>query len=280
MRTRHFAASALLSGLLIASCGNDSPGEAGMISLEVVPPSITLHEPVFLRFEAVNNTFDESSIRLDLGAERLEMFEVELWPDGETWSRVIRPPSVLHTGAEVVLEPGEVHAETMLLNRLGQIEEPGDYTLKVRFLGSVERLDGSAVEIERTFRLPLEVEPRSEEVLRRIGERLADEACGGNLGAALDAAQALGYIEDVAVIPALEKVLKCTFVVQVAAVQGLGRLGTPQAIGALLDAAGSPNDELRELARSELEAILRRSGDQLDVPLRRRIEHVLTPAEH
>ena len=259
----------------LGSCGS-SPG-LELVSMSLEQPTVSVHEPIRVRFSVRNMT--KGTIVLDLGVAQVGNFKFEVIPlDGSPVEKLPSPlgPVVFHTRGEVRLAPGEVLERDLLLNEWFTLSSPGDYDAVIDFLGSVTAAGRTVPEVKRHFVLPLRVEPRDPARLAEIGQSLAQEACEArDLEKATEAANTLKFIADPAVVPALESVLKCGFLAQAAAVAGLERVETLEAVELLLSAASSGDEDLAGLARSALKSFLKKQGSRLDFERKTRIEKVL-----
>lgn len=265
----------LIVASAILSCGS-SAGEP-VFSIGLTQREVSLHEPVFVEV-TVDNTRSKP-IEIDLGVAEVGALRLEVVPrDGGSVESSGPPigPVTFHAGGKVNVEPGESYRSRHLLSRWFAITSPGRYDVVAEFTGAVHEGDSTAVEVARRFVLPLEVTPRDPERLQEAARSLAETACQNrDLAAAHQAATALGSIDDPVVVPFLEGLLGCSYTVQVAAASGLGRIGTTEAITALLGAAESGDPNLAEVARTVLRNLLTQESAPLGPELRDRIGEVL-----
>lgn len=102
-----------LFALLLAACSGvwaeklSAQTEGVSVSYSVEPSAITLHEPLIVHFDVLNESMQP--ITLQLGTDRKENFSLVIqWPDG---SKHERPPLPLREGAfrlgNVDLGPGK-----------------------------------------------------------------------------------------------------------------------------------------------------------------------------
>ena len=92
--------------------------------------------------------------------------------------------------------------------------------------------------------------------LERVSRKLADTAIGAaTLEESMQAANALSYIQDPVAVPSLARVLQQGSLVEQYAVDGLGRIGTPEAIAALEAAQNHPDEDVRGAVRAMIERL-------------------------
>jgi len=102
----------------------------------------------------------------------------------------------------------------------------------------------------------VEIGPRDPAQLESVSKELADRAIGGTtLEESMEAANALSYIRDPLAVDSLARVLQQGSLVEQYAVDGLGRIGSPEAIAALQAAQDHPDEEVRAAVRLMLEAL-------------------------
>lgn len=111
-----------LFALSLAACGGlwaetlSAQDEGVSVSYSVEPSAITMHEPIIVRFDVLNESTQPITVRL--GRDRTEGFSFALkWPDGSAHTR---PPTPLREGiydpGNVTLAPGKRLRHQLLLN--------------------------------------------------------------------------------------------------------------------------------------------------------------------
>jgi hypothetical protein len=227
----------LASGVALcsASVGRSAPA-AGVTILFTIPESkVSLHEPVYIQF-SIHNGLSED-VRFDMGLDGKHNFEFSVKkPDG---SLVRIPPhpypsSVLGNPAErAPLAPGKTFTKTMLLNEWYQFPEPGRYVVEARLGGQVQTASGTPIAPAPPPEIPIQVTPRDPERLKSVCEELTKKAMNLNSREALQASYALGYVDDPIAVPFLGRVLEESFHGKTNAVNGLARIGGPEAVQVL-----------------------------------------------
>lgn len=272
---RSTLAAAVIAMSAFASCGSSPPEE--MLSVELVPDVVTLHEPVFVEIGLQNESTQR--VEADLGIARIGEFAFRIVAvSGGAVSKLFQPvgPTIFHTGGDIVLQPGERYSARHLLNEWFTIDSPGKYLVNVRFTGTVIAEEPGELPVPREFSLPLKVLARDPERLQALGRTLLASACQSrDLGAALNAAKTLSHLEDAAMTPFLAAMLECSYLVQVEAIAALARQDTTEALDALIRAARGSDIALAELARNALRWQISRRSPQLEPDLRQRIEEAL-----
>lgn len=267
--------AAVAAALAFASCGSASPEE--LLSVELSPEEVTLHEPVFVEIALKND--GPGAVEADFGVAKIGAFRFEIAPEtGGEVKKIGSPvgPTMFHTGSKVELRPGEHYRARHLLTEWLRISSPGKYAVNVRFTGTVTNESSEKLPVAREFSLPLTVRPRDPERLRELGVSLLETACQSrDLDASQNAAKELGHLDDTAITSFLVEMLGCGYLAQVEAVAGLVRLGTAEALEALIVAAEGGDQDLAQVARIALRSQISRRGPQLEPGLRRRIEEVL-----
>jgi HEAT repeats len=98
--------------------------------------------------------------------------------------------------------------------------------------------------------------PRDPLQLRRLSQEFADRAIGGaTLEESMKAAAVLSYIRDPVAVESLVRVLQQGSWVEQYAVEGLGRIGSAEAIAALVAAQDHPDEDVRAAVRRTLQLL-------------------------
>ncbi len=224
----------------------ESGTNASGASFFLVGPSTTLHEPVLLQF-AVSNSLSEP-VSFDLGLNGTANFVVTVTaPDGTTQTRRLSPYGFGASG-DYSLNTGESVTSTLLLNQWNDFAAIGDYKVTVTFLGSIKGASGAVLASQPSQDLYLHVGPRDARQLGSIASALADAAIHAPMiDERMAAAQTLSFINDPIAVPQLIRVLNQGTFVEQYAVEGLGRIGNPAAVGALWGAMAHPDPDIRSL---------------------------------
>jgi hypothetical protein len=242
--------------LLAAALGGFTPavvaGEAGKLvaSLRLESDAIFLHEPVLARLQIWNGA--EHAVRFDLGLDHKENLTFTFnQPDG---ARVVRRlPVYFDEFGEigiVALEPGQTYSADLVLNEWQNFDQQGDYEVKVEVPAAEGSVAAQGEPVVASARL--RVTARDPARLAAVCKRLEVTAMGRSPITALEAAHALRFATDEVCTPSLSKLLRATIKwIRVDAIEGLASIGTPAAVGAVVDAwdGFDPTDRMVALGR-------------------------------
>lgn len=227
-----------------------SPAESGSsgatVSFALANPDLGLHEPVVVQFEVQNQSAEPLS--LDLGLNRVANFVVSVTdPHGVITTTQLSSEGFGGSG-ETSVEPGAEYSQTLLLNRWNAFAAEGDYKIAITLQGEVFNQQGEVVADHPSSEVYLHIGARNAQQLAQICAGLADTAISApNMQERMDAAQTLSYVDDAIAVPQLERVLNQGTFVQQYAVEGLGRIATPEAISALWQAVGHTDPDVRSM---------------------------------
>jgi hypothetical protein len=260
-------ASERLPGVTNAKCTGAAPmtvaqglpdfknggGEIGM-SVSLPDASVGLHEPIFADLTIFNRRHNE--VEVDLGLNGKANLELTITtPAGNVETRKLSSEGFGGAGA-FVLAPGGTFKKTLVLNEWYNFPEPGTYRITMTLV------DGSsAAGTDRaSTNFSVQIGQRNPARLRDIATGLADKAIiGATYAERREPANALSFIDDPVAVDSLVRVLHRGSLVEHFAVNGLGRIGTPKAIAALVAAAHNhPDEDVRAAASSTLRARERR----------------------
>jgi len=228
--------------LLLVACSGSWAGqlsaqtEGVAVSYSLESPAVTMHEPVIVRVDVVNRSTQPMTVRL--GRDRKENFSFVIQPpDGSTQRR---PPLPRREGAfalgNVSLGPGESLHHRLLLNEWATLSTPGVYELEVRLLTPIEMSSGTKVG-SKPYHTSFKVLPRDEAQLSAACARLVQQIeSTDSAREAMDAAAALGYIEDPVAVPYLERALRSSKPIYGPITDGLAKVGSESAARILIAA--------------------------------------------
>jgi len=240
----------------------DSNGSGGRIGLSVALPeaSFGLGEPIFFELTAVNRSGGTAS--LDFGLNKKANLELAIRkPGGGVVTRRLSGEGFGAVG-EVTLPPDGKFVQTLLLNEWYGFRQTGTYLVKVTLLDGSSANGGTGAAGRPSAEFSVEIGPRDPAKLVRIAQKLADQAIGAaTLVESMDAANALSYIRDPVAVASLARVLQKGSLVEQYAIDGLGRIGNPEAIDALEAAESHPDPEVGAAARRMLEELQARPKD-------------------
>ncbi len=139
------------------------------------------------------------------------------------------------------------------------------YGVEIQLLHPIEMTDGTPVLEPPAFRTHVEILPRDIARLDQVCGTLARQVEDAtSYGAALEAALPLGYVEDPAAIPYLQRTLNAGRLVEAPAIDALRRIGSPEAVHVLISALNErqePNSNTPEMIKAALEIIAHETHD-------------------
>jgi hypothetical protein len=151
--------------------------------------------------------------------------------------------------------------QRLLLNEWHEFSQTGTYRIRITLIDDSLAARGIPAADRPSTEFSVDIGPRDPAQLERISEELADRAIGAaTLEESMQAGNVLRYIRDPLAVNSLIRVLQQGSLVEEYAVDGLGRIGTPDAIAALEAAQFHPDEDVRAAVRFTLETL--RSGAQ------------------
>jgi hypothetical protein len=180
----------------------ESTGQAVQFDVEVTP-SVTLNEPVVLRYRISNGSGEP--VTASLGFDRVGSFDFDLV--GPAGNRQVARPAARDGGSRtprVTIAPMDTYGQSAVLDEWLKFDAVGGYLLRVRFSGSMRGTSGPTMIASRDREFRVEVRPRDE---RRLMARCAELASRlGLIGtvAKQEAVNELAHIRDPVAIPFLE----------------------------------------------------------------------------
>jgi PBS lyase HEAT-like repeat len=251
--------SETLPGVAATACGPasvaESPGSkyiGNEIGMSVSPPTVSvgLNEPIFVDLTVSNRT--AQTVGIDLGRNDKSNLELTISdPTGAVVTETLSPGGFGGSG-EISLPPQGTFAEKVLLNEWYPFPLTGAYSIKMTLLDG----DGTASAASPSTEFSVQVGPRNPSKLALLARELADKAItGATIAEKMEAAITLSYIVDPVAVDSLVRVLQQGSMVAHYAVDGLGRIGNPEAIEALTAARDYLDDEVRTSVRYTLQVL-------------------------
>jgi hypothetical protein len=244
----------------LAKSGSKPTSDVVAIDMSVERSVLSLHEPVVLTLTITNGRRDP--IQIDLGKDRKENFKIAITPPkGEkVYLPQLRKSGFGRTG-NVTVSGGQSYLQKVVLNEWYSFAETGVYGIDVE-LGKPAIAAGNIVGGQQSFRATLEIGPRDQEALARGCEALASGVeASGSYERSAENALALSYVNDPVAVPYLARSLMANKLVEPIAIEGLERIGTPEAVRALGPALNMSTNHSSILAKSALARIQTRTAD-------------------
>jgi hypothetical protein len=253
-----------LPGVTHANCTADTDAEDGEavreakngadeLGLSVAHDvTVSLHEPVRLDLTVFNRT--ARTVTADLGLNKQSNLELTIEePSGGVVVRRLSSDGFGGVG-RISLKPGAKFVKPLLLNEWNDFTATGDYHITVALLPAERTTNDEGTGERPRTGFTVHVTPRNPARLQRVAEELAAQAIGGKtMATSMDAAKALSYMRDPQVVSSLVRVLQQGSLVEHYAVDGLARIGTPEAVAALMAEQDNPSEEVRAAVRTALE---------------------------
>jgi hypothetical protein len=275
MRPGKLACRTILGAILLYVTSAQSLGygpHTVNVSYALSNDSLTLHEPVTLKFSVAN--YLTEPIHLELGADRRQAFLFTIVrPDGIT----IHPPQHQPYGAyalgSIIVQPGQTYSQELILDMWYEFNAPGNYRIEGRLVNPILTESNNRVEADLQFQATLNIGPRDTsrlnqlcaELARRIGE-------GKGYEEAAEPALDLSYVRDPIAVPYLSEAIRGGNLVESILIPGLERIGNDDAVEALISTLDLPKPDIVTIAHGALEQIEHRTPDPA---LRRKIELAL-----
>lgn len=225
------------------------------ITFEIPKLSVSLHEPVFVNFQILNGHTEE--IRLNLGPGRKQNFQLTIIdPDGVTVRPLQARTGGFTASGQIAIPPGKVYKQTLLLNEWYSFTKVGNYVVQASQLSPIENASGNPVQgLSSEKPLYFQIQPRDADRLKEVCQQLMSQALSSSFWTALEAAITLGYINDPIAVPYLDRVLSGGGDVKLAAIPGLVRIGSAEAVQTLRAHLKSDDPELKRRIKIALEQI-------------------------
>lgn len=226
------------------------PNSAAELSLSASPAAgaVGAHEPVYADLKVENRSGHDTGVDLGLNLSANLKLEVRA-PNGQVETARL-PAAGFGRSGEIALPAGGSTTQRLLLNDWASFTRPGTYQVSITLMGPTA--DRPHAE------LAVQILPRDAARLAATASGLAARALDPDASAAdhIDAARALGRIDDPAAVASLVQVLQHGPTLEAYAIGGLARIRTPEALAALIAAADRhPDAQVRAAARSALKLI-------------------------
>jgi hypothetical protein len=216
-----------------------------------VPKQVTLHEPVVIEVHVNNELGDRLDV--DLGLSNVRSFAISIMkPDGLTAAVRLLGRDGFQNGGRYRLAPGERLEKWIVLDEWTQLDQVGKYRVTIQFNGVLRTVKGNVPGVSKPLVSVVEVLPRDEEKLRATCVLLASRSLSTAGGE--DAAVALSHVTDPVAVPYLVQSAEGSFFPQ-HQIEGLVRIGGPEARAALERLARGPNVMTADSAKSALQRI-------------------------
>ncbi len=255
-----------------AQASSDQKPQALPVWCKVLPDqeAVSVEEPIWLHLHCENRGAEETVLDFQSGL-------------GVGW-RLSPQIATLSCAPHIYLEgvpPGRITVPAggratirALLNRWSGKLEPGSYRLSlVSCVGAFEA--GYKRSQSLSDEVTIEVLPLDAKRLESISKQLSQDALNpaNSSAARLQAAEALGWIDLPIAVPYLQAVLlKAKDASSMLATYGLGRVGSPEAVRAMVDAY----DKVSSLVQMEIRRTLTSVHHvELDPELRHRVDQIL-----
>lgn len=253
---------ASLGTLLLLSAGTGLPQGSVEIVFELSETRVTANEPVYVRLSIDNGLREEVGfVAGEFSDSYFDLFVTE--PGGRTLQADTMGHGGLRHVGEISVPAGGSYAQKLLVSRWYQFTKPGDYKLKFRPSGPVRTASGETIPFSPQ-ELTLSVGPRDPARLGEICRSLAKAAAGySNYAALREAADTLSFVQDPAAIPYLAQVLGYHNYVSEIAVNGLVRIGSPEALEVLRSNSTTAGPQLRMKIEGGIREIETRTQPQI-----------------
>jgi hypothetical protein len=245
-----------------AQVGSDVGGtdSSVVVAYSLLDAHLTLHQPVILIFSLTNHT--SNPVQLDLGQDSRQGFSFAVV---DTAGKRLQLPELVRNGfsalGTVSVQPGHTYSQRLVLNQWYPFPVPGKYEFEGHLTHPLVLGKGAERQIDQGFHLALEIAPRDEAVLSKTCDELVKEIKVAYEQNATDAALALSYVNDTIAVPYLISVLSSRRHLEPIIIQGLGRIGGPSSIDALIEVYRSNDVEMKGLAGVALFDICQQTSD-------------------
>jgi len=246
--------SGSLGALLLLTGVTASAQSSVEIVFELPETSVTASEPVYVRLSMDNGLGEE--VGFVAGRYSDSYFDLSVTePGGKTLQADTTGEGGLRHVGGISVPAGGSYSQKLLVSRWYQFKVPGDYCLRFRPSGPVRTASGDLIPFTPQ-ELTLHVGPRDPDRLSEVCQKLAKAAAGhSDLGRLREAADTLSFVVDPAAIPYLAQVLAYHNLVSEIAVEGLARIGGPEALKVLKSSHSTADSSLRMKIEAGIEEI-------------------------
>ena len=251
-----------------------------VVSLEA--SQLGLHEPIYAVFSIENHLSE--TLEVDLGLDNLRMrrratFAFSITdPDG----RVLQippfptyPDGNFGNPAVVSIKPGSTYKLRLLLNEWYEFRSIGDYRVGVKTDAVFRTESGRTVLPSTASIIVARMGPKNENRLTRICNDLAKLVETSDLEGQVEAIQAMSYVRDPVAVPYMKLLLENNRLISLfldPIVAALGRIGSTDAIDALIANLPTKDADLRSMIVSELKKL---ESSTTDAKLKTQIQNAL-----
>lgn len=231
----------VLATLLIATSGHSHLKNA---LLEESPPvvvavspqrsDLVAHEPLVLIL-TIRNTSREPA-EVDLGADRKGGISVGFYlPDGTRVTGRVRSHQSVSRRGRITLAPGQSYAQSLVVNEWLDLGEPGLYRVYVVVDKPIRMQSGAEIG-PYPITVTATVKGKNDAALRSFCENtLKKLLTADTYAAAVDAAEALSYVQDPIAVSYLREGFQTAQPVHALLANGLEKIGSEEAIRVLLE---------------------------------------------
>jgi len=251
-----------------------------VVSLEA--SQLGLHEPIYAVFSIENHLSE--TLDVDLGLDNLRIRRMATFafsitdPDGiflQIPPFPTYPDGNFGNPARVTIKPGSTYKLRLLLNEWYEFRSIGDYRVGVKTDAVFRTESGRSVLPSTANIIVARVGPRNENRLTRICNDLAKLAETSDLAGQVEAIQALSYVRDPVAVPYMKLLFENGRLINFflyPIVQALGRIGSTDAIDALIANLPTKDADLRSMIVSELRKL---ESSTTDAKLKAQIQNAL-----
>lgn len=253
-----------LASMLIFVCTFISNGTAAEGRVQVVftaeHATATLHEPIYIDFSIRNGL--KQKVLVDLGLNKKSAFRFSIVQTGNAMIHVpLLQSGGFGSSGKVSIGPMETYNQKLLLNEWYQFSDIGNYTVVVQIDAAFKTESGELVKPETSNSFPQNISARDEHRLSVVCDSLIAEALAQSaLETRLTAAATLSFIEDPIAIAYMNQLLSDGKIMQPYGIEGLGRLGSDEAVNVLITHLSTPDNEIKSAIVFALRRIEQRTS--------------------
>ena len=248
--------AAALAVVMVVWLGRGTAQQSGIITtmVSLVNEGPTVNEPIFLKFTIRNGLSEPVRLERELSLRVLR-------PDGRSEEGPKRGPSEVYSKTIVSLAPGGSSDLELLGSAWSDFDIPGSYIVEIETRAKPNTEAGAELDAPFVAKVAFDVGPRDPRRLERICTQLEQRALASEGPESASAVGSLAHIKDDAAVPHLVKLLRKRDKLAATVAPGLGRIGTPDAVDALISFANDESEDRRESARVALETVAANTDD-------------------